>query len=293
MNKNLLIGAISGNYSVADIKNWVQTSKFEDTDRVLYLYNGDSNSPLIPYLAENNVDVYLPQINFFGAIQDEFLTDTGRVTPESSYNLIHNARFLHIANFLRDMQYEKVFITDVKDVVFQKNPIDYIEKNLTADKNLLLSSESILYKDEPWGNQNLLETYGEMIHDRFKNNEIYNVGVLAGRGHAMRDLMLSIFIATQGRPIPICDQSTFNVMVSMSPYKETSLYLKSEDAWACQLGTTADPSKIEQFRPLLLEPQPKMVSGEVTTSEGHSYTIVHQYDRVPFWRETLEVKYGQ
>jgi hypothetical protein len=36
-----------------------------------------------------------------------------------------------------------------------------------------------------------------------------------------------------------------------------------------------------------------MVNGEVTTSEGHPYTIVHQYDRVPFWRETLEVKYGQ
>jgi len=83
MNKNLLIGAISGNYSVADIKNWVQTSKFEDTDRVLYLYNSDSNSPLVTYLTENNVDVYLPQINFFGEFQDDFLTDTGRVTIES------------------------------------------------------------------------------------------------------------------------------------------------------------------------------------------------------------------
>ena len=279
--KDLIIGGAS-NYDWSVLKYWINSvnkSGFQG-DKVLILMNCDKDT------AKKVNDAGFKIIAFQ---QDE----QGNLTYPNTGRAPHVERFLHIYNYLYSNEYRYVITTDVKDVVFQKNPIDYIEKNLTADKNLLLSSESILYKDEPWGNQNLLETYGEMIHDRFKNNEIYNVGVLAGRGHAMRDLMLSIFIATQGRPIPICDQSTFNVMVSMSPYKETSLYLKSEDAWACQLGTTADPSKIEQFRPLLLEPQPKMVSGEVTTSEGHPYTIVHQYDRVPFWRETLEVKYGQ
>ena len=67
---------------------------------------------------------------------------------------------------------------------------------------------------------------------------------------------------------------------------------KSEDGWACQLGTTADPSKIEQFKPFLLEATPKMISGNVTTSRGKDFTIVHQYDRVPHWRSVIEGIYG-
>ena len=47
--------------------------------------------------------------------------------------------------------------------------------------DLVFASESMLYKDEPWGNQNLLDTYG-YIHEIFKENEIYNVGVLGGTG---------------------------------------------------------------------------------------------------------------
>jgi hypothetical protein len=68
--------------------------------------------------------------------------------------------------------------------------------------------------------------------------------------------------------------------------------MNSEDGWAAQLGTTADPSKIEQFRPFLLEAEPKMVEGKVTTSTGKEFTIVHQYDRVPEWRKVIEAKYG-
>ena len=81
-------------------------------------------------------------------------------------------------------------------------------------------------------------------------------------------------------------------MISQEPYRSTSLYMNSEDGWAAQLGTTADPSKIEQFRPFLLEAEPKMVDGKVTTSEGKEFTIVHQYDRVPEWRKIIEAKYA-
>ena len=42
--------------------------------------------------------------------------------------------------------------------------------------------------------------------------------------------------------------------------------MKSEDGWACQLGTTADPSKLEQFKPFLLERTPKMQDDKVVTA---------------------------
>jgi hypothetical protein len=81
-------------------------------------------------------------------------------------------------------------------------------------------------------------------------------------------------------------------MISMSPYADTSLYMPSESGWAAQLGTTADPSKIESFRPHLLEAEPQMIDGKVCTSTGNVFTIVHQYDRVPEWRKIIEANYG-
>jgi hypothetical protein len=221
-----------------------------------------------------------------------FGTDAmGNLTHQSPF-MVHVERFLHIYNYLKDNKFRYVITTDVKDVIFQKDPFIQLDDMLTkTDKDIVFSSESILYKNEPWGDNNLLETFGPYIHGIFKENEIYNVGVLGGKGDAMRDLALNIFLACVGKPIKICDQSTFNVMISMNPYLKTSLYAKSEDGWACQLGTTADPSKIEQFKPFLLEESPKMEDGKVVTSTEKEFSIVHQYDRVPEWRKIIEAKY--
>ena len=60
----------------------------------------------------------------------------------------------------------------------------------------------------------------------------------------------------------------------------------------CQLGTTVDPSKIDVFKPLLLESSPTLVDKQVTTSTGEPYHIVHQYDRVPEWKKIVEEIYG-
>ncbi len=278
--KDLIIGGAS-NYDWNVLKYWVNSinkSGFQG-DKVLILMNCDKDT--------------VKKVSDAGFIVVGFQQDAqGNLTYPQTGRAPHVERFLHIYNYLSENEYRYVVTTDVKDVVFQQNPIDYMEKALTDDKNLMFASESMYYKNEPWGNENLLQTFGEFIYSKFKDNEIYNVGVLAGRGHAVRDLICNIFVATQGRPIPICDQSTFNFMISMSPYKETSVYLRSEDAWAAQLGTTGDPSKIEKFRPFLIEAEPKINDDIVTTSTGIPFTIVHQYDRIPNWKKILEAKYG-
>lgn len=277
--KDLIIGCAT-NYTWDTLKYWVNSinkSGFEG-EKVLILMNCEIAT------AQKVIEAGFKIIGFGQDEQGNLVYEHGRIP-------VHVDRFLHIYEHLRNNDYRYVITTDVKDVVFQKNPVTWLEENL-GDKNLVFASESILYKDEPWGNQNLMETYGPYIHDKFKGNEIFNVGVLAGKGHAMRDLAVNILTAAVNRPIPICDQSTFNFMVSLSPYKETSLYMKSESGWAAQLGTTADPSKIDSFKPFLLEPSPKLESGKVVTSEGKEFTIVHQYDRVPYWREVIEAKYG-
>ena len=276
--KDLIIGC-STNYNWDKIKYWVNSinkSGFEG-DKILIFMTVDKDT--LQKVTEAG----------FTAITLTQPDSNGNCTYESRLP-VHVERFFHIYNVLREQRYRYVITTDVKDVIFQKNPIEYIEENI-GDKKLMFASESLLYKDEPWGNQNLIETFGPFFHSIFKNNLIFNVGVLAGRGDDMRDLACMIFNMSINRPIPIVDQSTFNFMISMAPYLYTSLYLKSEDAWACQLGTTVDPSKIEQFRPLLEEPSPRFEKGKVVTSVGKEFTIVHQYDRVPDWKSIIEKEY--
>lgn len=278
--KDLIIGCAT-NYDWDKLKYWVNSinqSGFEG-DKVLILMNADK---------ETCQKVNEAGFKIIGFKQDE----EGNLTYESDM-MVHVERFLHLYAYLAQTDYRYVITTDVKDVVFQKNPIEWIESSL-GDRGLIFSSESIKYKDEPWGDGNLLDTYGPFIHGIFKENEIFNVGVLAGRGNHMRDLCMNIFVSCMGARIPICDQSTFNFLISQHPYTDTSLYARSEYGWAAQLGTTVDPSKIDEFGPKLLEPSPlmDMDDGTVMTSTGKPFTIVHQYDRCPTWKEMIEAKYG-
>ena len=279
--KDLIVGCAT-NYDWSKLKYWVNSinrSGFEG-DKVLILMNCDKDT--------------VKKISDSGFSIIAFNQDTeGNLKYESSM-MVHVERFFHIYQLLKDNEYRFVITTDVKDVIFQRNPSEWLEEwmgNDSASDDLVFSSESMKYKDEPWGNQNLMETFGPQIYEDFKNHTIFNVGVLAGRGYAMKDLCMNIFASCLGRPIKICDQSTFNFLISQHPYLKTSKYTKSEDGWACQLGTTADPSKIDQFRPFLLEPSPKMEGDKVVTSTGIEYTIVHQYDRVPEWKKVIEAKY--
>lgn len=278
--RDLIIGC-STNYDWSKLKYWINSinqSGF-DGDKVLILMNCDAETTM--------------KVSEAGFKIIAFEGDEHGNLKHSSNLPVHVERFFHIYNYLCDNEYRYVITTDVKDVIFQKNPVRFLEEYLAGSTNkCIFSSESMLYKDEPWGDQNLLETYGKYLHEKFRDNEIYNVGVLAGKGYAMRDLAINIFTAAINRPIPICDQSTFNFMISMEPYISSNLYLRSETGWAAQLGTTVDPSKIGQFYSKLLEPSPIMENGIVKTSTGKDFTIVHQYDRIPEWRKVIEAKYG-
>ena len=289
--RNLIIGCAS-NYDWSTLQYWcnsINQSGFKG-DKVLVLMNCDKDTVI-------KVEQAGFKIIGFNKDNDGNLVHDSKMPP-------HVERFLHIYEYLRRAEpYDWVVTTDVKDVIFQSDPCKFLEDELSKSyengdimsvlHDLAFASESILYKDEPWGNQNLLDTFGPYVHDIFKENEIYNVGVLGGTGEAMKSLMINIFSACMGKPISICDQSTFNFMISQPPYKRTSKYYKSEDGWACQLGTTVDPAKIEDFKPKLLEKSPIMEAGTVKTSTGKPFTIVHQYDRVPAWRHIIEMKYAK
>ena len=273
MEKDLIIGGFT-NYNYNQLKPWVES----------IIETGFKGDKVLVY--GNTTKETLDELH-----KREFIT----VPMLQLQAPIHVARFLSIYDYLKDTHedYRYVVTTDVKDVYFQKDPTKWLKDNLSFGGHMLVAgSEGMLYKDEPWGNENLNHAYGPYVYELFKNNEIYNVGTIGGTAEYVKDLVFNIVTNAINRPIPIVDQAVYNVLLNTQPYKDVTFFAKQKDAWACQAGTTVDPSKINQFRPLLTEKEPIFKDGLVLTCDGEPFTIVHQYDRVPEWKKFINEKYG-
>lgn len=279
--KNLLIGVFS-NYDWETVKPWVvSASKLENCDKYLIVLNADFET------VEN--------ISSYGIKSIICNVDEEKKIVYNETNIVpYVERFLHLYNFLNTFakDYKFVITTDVKDVVFQNDPFEYLENNL-GDKKLICGSECLRYKDEPWGNQNLLETFGKYIHAQFNNNEIFNVGVLGGYCEYVRDLCLNIFLGSINRPIDVVDQAVFNAFVSTQPYSDCVMFSRPSDGWVIHAGTTNDPNKIQSFEKKLLEEPAKFIDGVVMNSDNKPFYIVHQYDRNPEWKDFFVKKYSE
>lgn len=175
--------------------------------------------------------------------------------------------------------------------MFQKNPFEKLTRPLNK---IWVSSEGLKYEQEPWGRQNLLETFGPSFYERWKHWEIFNVGVIMGPAGKVRDLLLNIFLMATNRAIPICDQAVFNYLLNQEHLVNEFFFDIGGGGWVCHAGTLADPRKIDQFRPFLSIQEPHWNSENqlVCVPEGPPYVIVHQYDRVPTWNEAITRRFA-
>ena len=265
-SKNLIIGGFT-NYGIDQLKPWVISAKQVAVDNDVVLVYGNATDETLDWLVEQNV-VIVPMLQ--------------------AQNIpIHVLRFLSIYEYLDKhwQYYDYVVTTDVKDVYFQADPFKFL-----VDRKLVIASEGLKYKDEPWGNENLFQAYGPYVYEKFKDNEIFNVGTFGGKSEYVKDMVFHIFTNGINRPIPICDQAVFNVLLNTQPFKDIAT---KTIQWAAELGTIMDPSKIEQFKPNLLCDEPIWEDGKLKYSDGLVFPIVHQYDRVPVLKKFVQEKYGQ
>jgi hypothetical protein len=286
MKKDLIIGSFT-NYDWDKIKYWcnsIDSSGFSG-DKAMLVYNSDSAT--VRKLSEQN-------FKLFAFNQDP---TTGDVFYQGQLIIVVE-RFFHLHHFLNQLlqqeDYRYVIHTDVKDVVFQRNPSDWLTENMD-DAKILASCESLRYQHEPWGDENLRNSF-PWVYDKMKNNPIWNCGVQAGVPTTMKDLWLAIYLLSVGSQhttkVHNPDQAAYNVLLNLEPYRSITKYVMSEHSWACQAGTSYDPAKMATFKPHLLEPQPTWDGENACTSKGTMHTVLHQYDRIPDWKSIVEKKYS-
>jgi hypothetical protein len=188
---------------------------------------------------------------------------------------IHMHRLLTMYSVLNTQteKYRYVFSTDVRDVVFQKNPSEYLENNLKG--GLLVSSENVLYKNEPWGTKNIHEGYGDIPYGRYSGEPTCNVGVVAGEFEYVKDLFLLNYLLSQaGDTQHFTDQSSYNFLVHSKLLEGNVQIEGNETKWTLQIGTLPNPNIItpQQF-------------------DIEDYYIVHQYDRNEKYKRIINQKY--
>ena len=299
MAKDLIIGGAS-NYNWNQLRYWVNSIKKTGFKGDIVLVVTNMSAETVNKLTEEDVIIYA-----YGK-----RTEDGGISKTDNNIPPHVERFLFIWDFLRKNKdtYRFVTVTDTRDVIFQKDPSEYLERNLLlSGSSIVCASEGLAYKDEPWGSKNLLDTFGPLVYDELKDNEIYNVGTIAGFCDEVRDLILQIFFQSVNRPIPIVDQAVFNFIISMAAYELDVIRTSNESGWAVQLGTTLeaikagagdigqivrqDPSKLDEYIKVYKDTQP-VVKDDLVTNNYTPFTIVHQWDRVPAIRDIVEKVYG-
>lgn len=284
--KDVVVGCIT-DYNFDKIKHWVNSlDRCGFTgDKVMICYN-------IGYHVVSEL-----QSRNYRILAFENLPDERRLARSGNFNICLD-RFYDIWKMFSTINtndYRYMIATDVKDVIFQTNPSEWLERNI-GDKKINVACESLSYENEAWGNNNMLLSFGPDIHQRMKDKLIFNAGTLAGDYKTLLELFLNIYLICGRSPEHVPggggpDQAALNVLLQMQAYKSITNFAMSEDGWAAQLGTTADPYKIDSFRDKLVEPTPTMKDGLVCTSIGKPFALVHQYDRVPEWKSIIEKKY--
>ena len=277
MAKDLIIGAYNNYTDFQVLKPWIESinqSGFQG-DKVLIAI--DSTDEMHQKIVDSGFTV----VNIIG----------------NNNNLrIHMLRFLYIYDYLKKHgdNYRFVISTDVRDVIFQKNPSIFLENTFVKTKpnlKFIAQSEAIKICDEKWNKGNIINNFGEYFYNDIKEEEVLNVGILAGVPSSIRDLCFFLYQMSLNRPDWVADQAAYNVMCNYSPFKECVEVLRLKDAWALNAHVSNKPDQMEEFGPFLLEDRPYMKDGIVYNQLGESFVIVHQYDRVPEWTKSVFEKY--
>lgn len=254
---NLLIGAISGNYSVKEVQSWVKSSKFENCERILFYYN-PVNGDLENYLEFEGVKVIKPDFDFWGNKKDFYNYDTGKCDFTTSYDLIHNIRFFHIWNYLQDSKHEKVLITDVRDVYFNSDPFIFLSQD-----SIVATSEEIRYDQEEWNRSHIHYNLGVIGLEILSDKYVYNVGVFGGGKDLVKQISADIYLMSVGK-YKVADQTSYNYLIQ-TKYKDKVRFSDLKDKFAVHLHVVNSG----------------LVKFDLNTI--HQFSIVHQYDRLKQW----------
>jgi hypothetical protein len=281
MKKDLIVTTISENYNWIDIKNWIISLKNTSYsgDILVLAYNFPEDHEYLINLKKLDVIILTPQNTYQAEHETNFIWHSGQVTALNANKLIHNVRLFHLWQYFietqSDLEYNRIIFTDGRDVIFQTNPTEWLNKYMVKD--ILVPSEGVLYRDEPWNTNNALNNYGPYIYEYIlKDSETCNVGTFACSANICKDLCLTLYLMSNN--IGHADQPSFNILTK-TLLKDKCQWVDYNDLWALQIGTIVN--NLDQYV--------KFENGIIySIKHNEPFCLVHQYDRVPIYKNYFD-----
>lgn len=253
--KYTIVGCIT-QYGVEDIKPYVESIEKSgfNGDKIMLIY--DVSTEVIEYLTKKDWILFQSQLEEHIILQ----------------------RFRDMYVILNQYKTDWIIWTDVKDVIFQKDPIGWIEDNSSFTK-LFAFSECVKLKDDPWAVVNTGSSFPMEWQLGLNDKISYCAGTIVGDLESMRDLFIQIYrwSKTTANPGQLSDQAAFNVLINLEQFRTSTQLVNQEKGFATQLGTVW--CKKDELP--ILEPTPIYKDGKFYNQNGDEFVIVHQYDRDP------------
>jgi hypothetical protein len=263
--KYTIVGCIT-KYGVDDIRPYVESIKQSgfNGDKVMLVY--DVPTETIEYLKSNGWELY-------GGILNEHII---------------LQRFKDMYAFLHEYETDWIIWTDVKDVIFQQNPINWIDDNSSYTR-LFAFSESVYLKDDPWAVVNTGSSFPMEWELGIKDKISYCAGTIIGDRNTIRDLFIQIYrwSKTTANPGQLSDQAAYNVLINLEQFRTITKFVRQEAGFATQLGTVW----MKKNELPILEPTPIYKDGKFYNQNGDEFVIVHQYDRDPKIKKEINELY--
>jgi len=202
---------------------------------------------------------------------------------QGDYRTIWRDRHLLYHQYLLNKNYEKVLITDSKDVYFQTNPF-----NNTPKKSFIwLGAEGNIQINSPWNTEDQEKAQHDLIpaYQRdLAQQPILNAGFFMGSRREIQNLCLTIWSQTLRSQQKYTDQAVLNYLYYF--LKNDPIYkvhTPQESKWiitghGIELGWTADQC---EWRDNLLYHK----------TLNQPFAAFHQWDRTPHQREIM-IKMG-
>lgn len=218
----------------------------------------------------------------------EYLTKKGWLIVQSELQEhIILQRFRDMYAFLQSYETDVIIWTDVKDVIFQKDPTEWLNKWMRRD--ILAFSECMIMQNEPWTCINSGTTFPMEWEFGMKDQISYCAGTIVGKKNSIRDLFIEIYrwSKTTANPEQLSDQAAYNVLLHLKHFKNSVQFVKQEQGFVTQLGTVW----MKKNEIPLLEPTPIYKDDKLYNQKGEEFTIVHQYDRDPYLKTQIKNLY--
>ncbi len=267
MNKDYTIMGCITKYGIDDIRPFVESIEMSGFKgkKVMMVY--DVGQDVINYLKERKWELY------GGELQEHIIIQ----------------RFRDVYKLLDEFLDAIIIWMDVKDVIFQKDPTEWLEKH--KKKEILSFSECTIAGDCEWARINSGTSF-PLEWEWVKDNPTYCAGTIVADGYALRDLFIEIYHWSRdtSNPDQLSDQAAYNILINLNHFQENVQFVQQEEGFITQLGTVL--IKKDFFGDKLLEPTPTVESdGTIKSQKGETFYVVHQYDRDPKLKEQYLNKY--